>query len=562
MPPIILEVNNLSISFSTENGMIDAVKNINFSIHASEILAIVGESGSGKSVCSLAIMGLLPKPASIIKNGDIVFCNQQNLLKLYEKQMALLRGNEIAMIFQEPMTSLNPLMTCGKQVAEAFILHKNISKAEAKIKTIALFTEVKIPNPAEAYHKYPHEMSGGQKQRVMIAMALSCEPKLLIADEPTTALDVSVQKEILELLQELQLRRGTAIIFITHDLAIVKNLATKVLVMLKGECVEYGNVAQIFSAPNHGYTQALLHCRPTILQRIKILPTVADYLQSNQPLFFKKQIESFENFAQRQLQLASRETILEVQNASIKYVNKKNIFGKPISYFTAVENINLIIKKGETIGIVGESGCGKTTLGKAFVKLNTLSTGSILYKGKNIFTDWDNSYHQQVQIIFQDPYSSLNPRKTIGFAIEEPMHVHHILPKKDCKNRVHFLLQKVGLLPEHYDRYPHEFSGGQRQRICIARALAMKAHVIICDESVSALDVSVQAQVLNLLNNLRDEFELTILFISHDMNVIRHLSDRIIVMQKGKIIEEANAYTLFETPENQYTKDLIAAVPG
>jgi peptide/nickel transport system ATP-binding protein len=561
MAEIVLQVQDVSISFRGEETITKALQHVSFSIEAGETLAIVGESGSGKSVCSLAIMGLLPKAAAVVENGKIFFCEKQNLLACSPEEMQSIRGNEIAMIFQEPMTSLNPLMTCGKQVAEAFIKHKKMNTADAKAKTIALFQEVKIPNPEQAYYKYPHEMSGGQKQRVMIAMALSCEPKLLIADEPTTALDVSVQQEILALLQELQQNRGTAIILITHDLAIVKNIAKQVLVMLKGECVEYGSATQIFQSPQHAYTKALINCRPSIAHRIKTLPIVADYLGLETENIFVNQIETEQQFNTRQLELSNQPIVLQVENVSIKYVSKKNIFGKALEYFTAVQDINIAIHKGETIGIVGESGCGKTTLGKAFVKLNSISAGKISYQGKDIYTEWNNSYHQKVQIIFQDPYSSLNPRKTIGEAIEEPMHVHSILQKKDRKKQVENLLQKVGLLPEHYDRYPHEFSGGQRQRVCIARALAMKAEVIICDESVSALDVSVQAQVLNLLSDLRAEFGLTILFISHDMNVIRHISDRIFVMQKGSIIEEANAYTLFANQQNEYTKRLIEAVP-
>ena len=557
----ILQINDLSISFRVDGQEVAAVNSVTFAIHKSEILAIVGESGSGKSVCSLCIMGLLPKPPAIIKSGEIIFAGKQNLLKISAKEFAGLRGNDIAMIFQEPMTSLNPLMSCGKQVAEAFILHKNISWQEAKQKTIALFTEVKIPNPEAAFHKYPHEMSGGQKQRVMIAMALSCEPKLLIADEPTTALDVTVQKEIIELLKEIQQRRGTAIIFITHDLAIVKNIADSVIVMYKGQIVEQGSTKTIFENAQHNYTKALIECRPTITQRMKTLPTISDYLIADNENIFWANVETKEQFLERQQYIQQQPIILAINHAAVKYPTKKNIFGKALDFFTAMQHINLQVHQGETIGIVGESGCGKTTLGKAIVKLNKLSQGEIIYNGKNIFTQWDITYHQQVQIIFQDPYSSLNPRMTIGKAIQEPMEVHGIGIATERKKNVVALLQKVGLLPEHYDRYPHEFSGGQRQRVCIARALAMQPKVIICDESVSALDVSVQAQVLNLLSALRHEFGLTLLFISHDMNVIRHLSDRIIVMQNGEIVEEGDAYMLFSAPQNNYTKMLLASVP-
>jgi peptide/nickel transport system ATP-binding protein len=555
----ILSVSNLSISFVTEGVKYKAVDAIDFSISAGETLAIVGESGSGKSVSSLCIMGLLPKPPAIIESGIITFGAVGNLLDLSVDAYSKIRGKQIAMIFQEPMTSLNPLMTCGAQVAESFVMHLACSKQEAKQKTIALFEEVKIPNAAIAFYKYPHEMSGGQKQRVMIAMALSGNPQLLIADEPTTALDVSVQQEIIELLQEIQTNRGTAILFITHDLAVVKNIAHRVLVMLKGKSVEYNDVATIFNNPEQAYTKALIACRPNLTQRLKQLPTIADIVQQQNNYLL--QIETKKDFLNRQAYLHQQDVIIEIKNATIKYPTSKTIFGKVSAYYTAIENLNLSIKNGETIGIVGESGCGKTTLGKALVKLNPLFSGEINYLSKNINTEWGNSYHRNVQIIFQDPYSSLNPRITIGKAIEEPMHVHNIGDAKNRKKEVTYILQKVGLLPEHYDRYPHEFSGGQRQRICIARALGMQAKVIICDESVSALDASVQAQVLNLLCSLRQEFSLTLLFISHDMNVIRHISDRIIVMQKGKIVEEGSAYQLFENPQDDYTKMLLNAVP-
>jgi peptide/nickel transport system ATP-binding protein len=557
----ILQVSQLSISFNTELGNSKAVSNISFSVDSGKTLAIVGESGSGKSVCSLAIMGLLPANKVNIESGEIFFCEKKNILTASSKELELLRGNDIAMIFQEPMSSLNPLMSCGKQVAEAIQLHQGISFDKAKQQVIALFAEVKIPDPVIAFDKHPHEMSGGQKQRVMIAMAICCEPKLLIADEPTTALDASVQNEIIDLLKDIQQRRGTAIIFITHDLALVKNIADDVLVLFKGQCMEYGTVQQVFNQPKNNYTKALIACRPNIAYRTKVLPTVQDFLYNSAAIPFTKQIENEDQFTVRKMALANSAIILEVQNACIRYVSKKNIFGKPTQYFDAVQEIDLQIHRGQTIGIVGESGCGKTTLGKAFVKLNKLSSGSILFNGKNIFTEWDNSYHRYVQIIFQDPMGSLHPRKTIGNAILEPMQVHGIHSAADRKTEVCKLLSKVGMLPEHFDRYPHEFSGGQRQRICIARALAMQPQVIICDESVSALDVSVQAQVLNLLSNLRDEFGLTLIFISHDMNVIRHLSDQIIVMQQGRIIEIGDAYSLFANPQSDYTIHLLATVP-
>jgi peptide/nickel transport system ATP-binding protein len=556
---ILLSVKNLSIHFKTDTAIVHAIKAIDFDILKGETLAIVGESGSGKSVTSLAIMGLLPKPPAIIESGTILF-EGVDILKLSEKELNTIRGNKIAMVFQEPMTSLNPLMKCGLQVAESIILHKKISKQIAHQQVLDLFAEVQIPEPEKAFEKYPHEMSGGQKQRVMIAMALSCNPQLIIADEPTTALDVQVQKNILELLKTIQKNRGTSILFITHDLGLVKQLADKTIVLYKGEIVEQNITTAIFNNPQAAYTKALINCKPNTKQLIKVLPVVADFLNTQKT--FEPQIVSKQDVEARQLILKNAENIIEIKNLNIEYAGSKNIFGKSKTVFKALHDITLEIKKGETLGLVGESGCGKTTLGKTIVRLNTPTSGTVTYLGKDIFKDWNNDYCKAVQIIFQDPYSSLNPRITIGDAIVEPIKVHHILPKDQQKNRVLELLQKVDLLPEHYDRYPHEFSGGQRQRICIARALASNPKLIVCDESVSALDVSVQAQVLNLLVALRDEFNLSLLFISHDLSVVKHLCDRIVVMQKGTIIENNSAFEIFENPKTDYTKMLLADVPS
>jgi len=531
----LLKIDHLSVHFRTEFDQVSAVSDISLQIQSGKTLAIVGESGSGKSVTALSIMQLLAENATIDKGSQMSFLNKKNeLISLTTTslhQIEKIRGYEIAMIFQEPMTSLNPLMRCGEQVAEAIRLHLKVSKQEATQQTIALFEEVKIPLPAITYQKYPHELSGGQKQRVMIAMAISCKPKLLIADEPTTALDVTVQKSIIALLKDLQLKYQMSILFITHDLNLVKAIADDVLVMYRGKCVEMGNTESIFSNLQNSNSE------------VRVITSKE----------FNERIEAIE----------SRKDILTLEDLEVWYPTKKNFWGSTTAWFKAVNGVNMHIKQGETMGLAGESGCGKTTIGKAIVKLTEITKGQILYKGQNI-ADFSTSamkdFRKEVQIIFQDPYSSLNPRIPIGKAIREPMDVYGIEKAQHRKDKVISLLEKVGLQAGHYDRYPHEFSGGQRQRISIARALALNAQLIICDESVSALDVSVQAQVLNLLVSLRDEFNFTYLFISHDLNVIKHISDHICVMHQGLIVEQNNAEALYHSPQHAYTQNLLESL--
>ncbi len=558
----LLQVKELSIHFNTEHGTTIGTQSISFDLYKKQTLAIVGESGSGKSISALSLMGLLPMPPAKLVSGTALF-EGNDLLALSKSALEKIRGNDIAMIFQEPMTSLNPLKKCGEQVIESILLHNNTSQAQAKEDTITLFEEVRLPNPGELFNKYPHEISGGQKQRVMIAMAISCRPKILIADEPTTALDVSVQRTILDLLKELQEKYEMGILFITHDLGLVNHFADQVLVMQRGTLIEQGDTKTIFNNPSEAYTKGLIHCRPNAEENIKFLPQVEDFLAKNKTTDypFEKLIISNTDRSNRLEQLSSSETILETKNLSTWYPMQKNFFGKVTQWFEALNEVSIQIKEGETLGIVGESGCGKTTLGKSIVGLADITKGEILYKGQSL-TDMNKSskmdYKKDVQIIFQDPYSSLNPRISIGQAIKEPMDVHGLYNANERKAKAIELLEKVGMQGAQYNRYPHEFSGGQRQRICIARALAVSPKLIICDESVSALDVSVQAQVLNLLVKLRDEFKLTYLFISHDISVVKHISDRIAVMNKGRIVEYNEAENIYHQPQMEYTRELIA----
>ena len=580
----LLQVQNLLIDFIAEGAVSNAVKNISFSILPGEIVAIVGESGSGKSVTALSLMQLLPKQANI--KGQLLFSNKEkatvDLLKISPKQINAIRGKDMAMIFQEPMTSLNPVFTCGYQVMEAIQLHEQISLTAAREKTIALFEKVHLPHPPEMINRYPHQLSGGQKQRVMIAMAMSCNPSLLIADEPTTALDVTVQKTILQLIKELQQQTGMGVIFITHDLGLVGDIADKVLVMYKGEIIEQGKTKNVLLHPQQPYTKALMACRPAMHQRGERLPVVSDFfsVSSLSPDLKFNAISQEERVAEKiippsagNLQMQkiltkkdSLEIILKVENLKIYYPGKKTIFGKTPQPFKAIDNVSFIVTKGETIGLVGESGCGKTTLGRAILQLIPITSGNIILNGKNLaaLSKKDlKPVRKNLQIVFQDPYGSLNPRVMIGNAIMEPMKVHGILATANQrKEKVIELLEKVNLSADYFNRYPHQFSGGQRQRICIARALALNPSFLIFDESVSALDVSVQAQVLNLLNDLKKTFGFTSIFISHDLSVIRYLSDRILVMNKGKIVEEGPADKVYFTPENDYTKKLIDAIPG
>lgn len=572
----LLEVKNLVTQFRTERELMKAVNDISFTLHAGETIGIVGESGSGKSVTSLSVMQLIPNPPGKITGGQIIYHSKNgssvDLVKADEETMRKHRGNDIAMIFQEPMTSLNPVIKCGEQVMEAILLHQKISKKEAREKTIELFKEVQLPTPEAMLDRYPHQLSGGQKQRVMIAMAMSCNPRVLIADEPTTALDVTVQKTILELMQKLQVRHNMGILFITHDLGVIAELADRVIVMYKGSIVEQGPVLDIFSNPQHPYTKSLLACRPPLAHRVKRLPVVSDFMARDEDGNIvevqntgSQEIISEAERKEKHSELYQRKKILELKNVKTWYPSKKSMFGKALSFTKAVDDVSFDVYEGETLGLVGESGCGKTTLGRSILKLAEGVSGEILYWGQNLVNMPEKEfrkYRSNMQIIFQDPYSSLNPRITIGDAIMEPMKFHHILNSdKERKDKVLELLKKVGLEAKHYNRYPHEFSGGQRQRICIARALGLNPKFIICDESVSALDVSVQAQVLNLLNDLKAEFKFTYIFISHDLSVVKFMSDRMVVMRKGKIEEMGDADEIYRNPKSDYTRQLISSIP-
>lgn len=563
----LLQINNLSLQFHTETGITDAVRNISFNVNRGEIVAIVGESGSGKSVTALSVLQLLPSPPATYTSGQILFSENEsqpvNLLTLPENELRQLRGSQISMIFQEPMTSLNPVFTCGNQVMEAILLHENISSKQAKERTIALFEQVKLPEPVQMFNRYPHQLSGGQKQRVMIAMAMSCNPSLLICDEPTTALDVTVQKSILQLIKELQQSTRMGIIFITHDLGLVGEIAHRAIVMYKGEIVEQGVTKDIFTKPVHPYTKALLACRPVLHQKGERLPTVSDFMDTeNNP----NNVETTPTGLPQTAPTLTGATLISVENLSVWFPAVKSFFGKPSRFIKAVDDVSFNVYKGETLGLVGESGCGKTTLGRTLLRLIEPTSGRIIYNGTDLVKLHGTtlkSFRKDIQIVFQDPYSSLNPRITIGEAIAEPMKVHGLAQNaKERKEKVISLLEKVSLKPEHFNRYPHEFSGGQRQRIVIARALGLDPAFVVCDESVSALDVSVQAQVLNLLNDLKKEFGFTVIFISHDLSVVHYVSDRIMVMNKGKIEEIGTAEQVYYRPESAYTQKLIASIPG
>ena len=564
----LLEIKDLSIDFASSSEKINALKNISFKVNRNEIVALVGESGSGKSVTALSILQLLPSPPALYTSGQMNFSEDgkqiTDLLKKGHRFLQNIRGNKIGMIFQEPMSSLNPVITCGEQVMEAILLHKKVSTTEAKRQTIEWFSKVKLPNPERIFKRYPHQLSGGQKQRVMIAMAMCCRPSLLICDEPTTALDVTVQKTILELIKELQQQESLGVLFITHDLGVVAEIADRVIVMYKGEIVEENNIENIFTQPQHPYTKALLACRPVNHKRGERLPVVADFMKQEagnrqSAIGNKKEKKNSEP------DIGPHTSILKVEHLSVWFPDKKTLFGKPLDHIKAVDDVSFDVYKGETLGLVGESGCGKTTLGRAILRLIEPTSGKIIFNDLDltaIHHDKLKKLRKDIQIIFQDPYSSLNPRLTIGSAIAEPLKVHGLVSNDmQGKERVTELLEKVDLRKEHFNRYPHEFSGGQRQRIVIARALALNPSFLVCDESVSALDVSVQAQVLNLLNDLKKEFGFTIIFISHDLSVVRYVSDRIIVMNKGKIEEIGPADEIYFTPKTEYTKKLIRSIP-
>ncbi|MCC6287051.1 MAG: ABC transporter ATP-binding protein [Chitinophagaceae bacterium] len=560
MSASLLSIQNLSVDFINENTVTNAVQEISFSVNKGEIVAVVGESGSGKSVTALSILQLLTSPPAYIREGKIIIQSMNDravdMLSVSGKDLQQVRGNEVSMIFQEPMTSLNPLFTCGHQVAEAIKAHNKVSNAEARQQTMALFEKVRLPEPSLIYKRYPHQLSGGQKQRVMIAMAVSCNPTLLIADEPTTALDVTVQKNILQLIKELQLEKEIAVIFISHDLGLVAEIADRVIVMYKGKIVEENSAAALFKNPQHVYTKALLACRPAIHPKGIRLPVVSDFLDGNEQKAGKPR-EVISNII-----MDHSQPLLEAKRISVWFPKADRKTGK---FIKAVDDVSFNIYPGETLGLVGESGCGKTTLGRSLLRLVESTAGSMYYKGENLLSlspEIMRQKRKELQIIFQDPESSLNPRITIGNAICEVLAVHDIGQNdKDRKNIVINMLEKVGLKAEHFNHYPHEFSGGQRQRVGIARALVLNPSFIICDESVSALDVSVQAQVLNLLNDLKATFGFSMLFISHDLSVIKYISDRIMVMYRGKIIETGNAEDIYNNPQNEYTRMLIAAIP-
>lgn len=559
----ILEIKNLRVDFKTNDDLVHAVKGISFNIPKGTTVGLVGESGSGKSVTSLSVMQLIPNPPGEITGGEILF-EGKNLVNTTNKEMRKIRGNRISMIFQEPMTSLNPVFTVGEQISETIELHQNLNEQEAREKTLALLEQVGIPDPKSRIESYPHEMSGGQRQRVMIAMAIACEPDLLIADEPTTALDVTIQKQILELLADLQKQYGMSILFITHDLGVIGDIADEVVVMYRGDIVEQGKTYDIFNSPQHPYTKGLLACRPSLDKNPLRLPTVSDFMTEE-----GKEIQT--DFAALSKEKVTRpvtddqEVILEIKNVSKHFTLKKNIFGQPTEWIKAVNDISFKVRKGRTLGLVGESGCGKTTLGRSIIRLVEPTSGEVIFNGQDLVQlsprEMKN-VRKKLQIIFQDPYASLNPRMTIGSAIMEPMAIHSIGKNRSERLKIASdLMDKVGLSANMLNRYPHEFSGGQRQRICIARALAVKPDFIICDEAVSALDVSIQAQILNLLLDLQEEFNLTYIFISHDLSVVKFFADELIVMNNGEIVEMSDALSIYQNPKDDYTKKLLNAIP-
>ncbi|NNF81914.1 MAG: ABC transporter ATP-binding protein [Flavobacteriaceae bacterium] len=555
----LLQVKNLEISFKRESDYVSVIHDVSFELNKNEILGIVGESGSGKSVSCLSIMGLLPKGISQIDSGQILFEGEE--IDIGDKELLRrMRGKEISMIFQEPMSSLNPSMRCGSQVSEILLNHKLATPKTVKSIVLQLFDQVKLPDPELVYSKYPHEISGGQKQRVMIAMAIACKPKVLIADEPTTALDVTVQKEIIALLKDLQAQTGMSIIFITHDLALVSEIADQILVMYQGKIVEQGNARQIFLEPEHAYTKALIGSRPSLGIRLNRPPTISDFMGSTIP----KDVITAEDRRNNHQEIYNQSPLLEVRDLEKTFFTKAGIL-KPRKAFKAVDGVSFKVYEGETLGLVGESGCGKSTLGNAILQLDKATAGSVWYKGMDI-TNLDandmRKLRKDIQIIFQDPYSSLNPRIMVGAAITEAMKVHGLFSSSKARKETAVkILEQVGLEADHFNRYPHQFSGGQRQRIGIARTIAVQPKLIVCDESVSALDISVQAQVLNLLNELKEDFGFTYIFISHDLSVVKYMSDQLMVMNEGKIEELGDADEIYGNPRSNYTQKLIDAIP-
>ncbi len=573
MPSNLLTINNLQVEFRSDRGHTKAVDGISLHLGPGETLGIVGESGSGKSVTSLAIMRLLGSDASVKINGEILYQSPRqptpiDLLKLPEETLQQYRGAEIAMIFQEPMTSLNPVFRCGNQVTEAIQLHQKVDFEVAHAQTLALFERVKLPDPLRIFQAYPHEISGGQKQRVMIAMAMSCQPALLIADEPTTALDVTVQKTILELMRDLRAERNLSMLFISHDLGVISEICDRVMVMYQGTIVESGPVAQVLRDPQHPYTKGLVACRPSLHHRWHRLPTIADFLATTDWATARVAPTAITpaETETRQAILYAQPPVLQVKDLTVRYPAHKNWLGQPTDWLNAVDQVSFDVYPGETFGLAGESGCGKTSLGRAIARLTPAHSGEVIYNGLNLL-DLNEAemrpYRRDIQVVFQDPYSSLNPRMTIGQAILEPLQVHRLHGNdRTRREKAVDLLETVGLEADHFQRYPHEFSGGQRQRICIARALALEPKLLICDEMVSALDVSVQATVLNLLLDLREQFGLTYLFISHDLSVIKQMCDRLLIMNRGQVETLGFPEQIYAHPESEYVQKLIDAIPG
>ena len=556
---LLLSVKKLSISFNNNNIPNKAVNSISFDVYENEIVGVIGESGSGKSVTALSLMRLIQFSEKTKFSGAITY-KGVDIKELSKKEIQSVRGKEIAMIFQEPMSALNPSMTCGSQLKEILLHHDVVNKKDLNDEVLRLFNSVKIPDAHMAVQKYPHELSGGQQQRVMIAMAIACKPKILIADEPTTALDVTVQKEIIALLSSLQKETKMSIIFISHDLATVSEISNRILVMYKGSIIENGDTNTVLKTPKEPYTKALISAKPKTGKRLKRLPTIKDILSGSNKL----EIITKKERKKRHKKIYNSPPILRVENLEKIYFKRYGLFsGK--SSFKAIDNVSFKLFEGETLGLVGESGCGKSSLGNAILQLNRATSGSVFYKGKNLhkLSKKDLRHlRKEIQIIFQDPLASLNPRLTIGEAIIEPMLVHKLYDNYSYrKSKALDILEKVGIDKNSFDRYPHEFSGGQRQRIVIARTIAVEPKLIICDESVSALDLSVQAQVLNLLNSLKEDFKFTYIFISHDLAVVKHMSDKILVMNNGKIEEQGDADEVYKNPKQKYTKRLISAIP-
>ncbi len=569
----VLEVRDLKTYFHTADGLVKAVDGLSIEAYPGETLGIVGESGSGKSVTSLTVMRLLPELTARVQATRVSFLGK-DLLGMSQRDMCDVRGKDMAMIFQEPMTTLNPVFRVGDQVAEAILAHEKVSKKEAMDRVVKLFDEVGIPDPANRVRMYPHEMSGGQKQRVVIAMALACNPQLLIADEPTTALDVTIQAQILDLLRKLRDERGMAILFITHDLGVIAEIADKVVVMFRGRVCEYGPVEQIFESPTHPYTKGLLECRPRLDTPYKLLPTVSDFLAvqvdgddlvMTEKALTSERLEELKHGGRDKMPVGQGEPVLDVQDLQVWFPIKSGVFRRTTGHVKAVDGISFKVWEGETLGLVGESGCGKTTTGRAILRLVEPTGGRVVFRGQDLGPLSEpqmRKVREDLQIIFQDPYSSLNPRLTVEATITEPMQVHGIgTSPSDRRDRAAALLEEVGLTGDHLGRYPHEFSGGQRQRICIARTLSLEPQFIICDESVSALDVSVQAQVLNLLKDLQQKRGLTYIFISHDLSVVKFMSDVMCVMQAGKIVEMGPSDDIYADPQVDYTRTLIEAIP-